>query len=112
LFLGRGVFLKRRGVFLLSLNTLIMQKFTVVDFNMHGDGVTALYKDGKKIKEGDYYHDKIEEFINGFKFALDILNIPHKFEKIIAIEENEVAWNIYEYGHEIPLELQEFNKPT
>jgi len=38
-------------------------KIVSVDFQMGGDGRTALYLDGKKIKEGDYYHDKIKVFI-------------------------------------------------
>lgn len=30
------------------------------------DGVTVLYFDGKEVMRGDYYHDKIDEHINGF----------------------------------------------
>jgi len=41
-------------------------KTTVVDFSGGGDGITALYLDGKLHKYGDYYHDKIDENIDGF----------------------------------------------
>jgi hypothetical protein len=47
--------------------------------------VTALYIDGKLHTSGDYYHDKIDDWINGFiaglefaevKFELDEHHIP------------------------------------
>ena len=85
---------------------------TKVDFSMGGDGMTALYKDGIKIKEGDYYHDKIDQFIEGFIFALNTLNIPHHYNVIDAVKENKVAWSIYEEGAPIPNDLQEFDKPS
>lgn len=41
-------------------------KFTKVDFTGGGDGVYALYIDNKLFKYGDYYHDKIEEWVDAF----------------------------------------------
>ena len=87
-------------------------KIVSVDFQMGGDGRTALYLDGKKIKEGDAYHDKIEDFIKGFIFALDTMEVDYDFKSIEAVEENEIAWGIYENFDEIPNELQEFDKPS
>lgn len=37
-----------------------------VSFAYESDGVTALYIDGKLHTHGDYYHDKIDDWINGF----------------------------------------------
>lgn len=36
---------------------------TEVDFTGGGDGVHAIYIDGNLHKYGDYYHDKIEEWV-------------------------------------------------
>ena len=38
----------------------------VVHINPEGDGVTALYVDGALYKYGDYYHDKIDFWVEGF----------------------------------------------
>ena len=40
--------------------------FTEVDFTGGGDGVYALYIDGNLFKYGDYYHNKINEWIEAF----------------------------------------------
>lgn len=53
---------------------------TTVDFTGGGDGVYALYVEGKRIRYGDYYHDKIQNWIDGFKESL-------KFSGAIVIEE-------------------------
>jgi hypothetical protein len=39
--------------------------FTVVRFP-EGEGVTAIYIDDVLLKYGDYYHDKIDDWIKGF----------------------------------------------
>ena len=42
-----------------------MIKFTSIRFGE--EGITALYDgDGKLVTSGDYYHDKIDEFIDGY----------------------------------------------
>lgn len=87
-------------------------KITEVDFNMGGDGRNALYLNGQKIKEGDYYHDKITVFIEGFVFALKTMGINYNYQKMIASEDNDVAFGIYENFDAIPDKLQEFDKPT
>lgn len=40
-------------------------KFTIVHFP-EGEGVHAIYVNGKLEKYGDYYHDKIQDWIKGF----------------------------------------------
>lgn len=41
-------------------------KIVIVHINPAGDGVTAMYIDGKLRIEGDYYHDKIDHWIDGY----------------------------------------------
>ena len=82
-----------------------------VDFCMGGDGRVALYMDGRKIKDADYYYDKIDDFIEGFVFALEKLKIEHTFRQMIAVKENSVAMGIYENNDEIPETLQAFDFP-
>lgn len=38
----------------------------VVDFSCGEDGVNAIYLDGEIVKYGDYYHDKINDWIAGY----------------------------------------------
>lgn len=46
-------------------------KVDVVDFSGGGDGYTALYVDNKLHTYGDYYHDKIGDWINGWVAATE-----------------------------------------
>lgn len=41
-------------------------KVTVVEFGPEVDSIMALYVDGKCFTYGDYYHDKIRDFIRGW----------------------------------------------
>jgi len=41
---------------------------TTVDFCGNGDGITAIYLNGKLHKYGDYYHNKIKETDNQVRF--------------------------------------------
>jgi hypothetical protein len=47
------------------------QSFTVAHLGWEGDGITALYNGDALIMEGDYYHDKIDDRIEGFFEGLD-----------------------------------------
>jgi hypothetical protein len=38
----------------------------IVYINPEGDGVTAVYIDGDLHTYGDYYHDKIDDWVRGF----------------------------------------------
>jgi hypothetical protein len=38
----------------------------IVHFDPFGDGITALYKEGKLETWGDFYHDKIDDYIRGY----------------------------------------------
>lgn len=75
-------------------------KFTVVKFNPEGDGVTALYIDGKLHIHGDYYHNKIDEWIDGFLAGSKHLNWPMQQEAHYVPSDN--CKPIYEDGQEPP----------
>lgn len=45
---------------------IVNAKMTKVDFTGGDDGIYALYIDGELEKYGDYYHHKIENWIEGF----------------------------------------------
>lgn len=49
----------------------LVQLYTVAHLNWEGDGITALYRGDELIMEGDYYHDKIDDRIEGFFSGLD-----------------------------------------
>lgn len=55
---------------------------------------------------------KITVFIEGFVFAFKTMGIDYKYEKMIASEDNDVAFGICENFDAIPDELQEFDKAT
>ncbi|MEK5036254.1 hypothetical protein MKY96_32915 [Paenibacillus sp. FSL R7-0302] len=41
------------------------------------------------IMEGDWYHDKIDERIDGFFTCLNHLCIPHDIERVVLNKDNE-----------------------
>lgn len=41
-------------------------KIDIVDFSGGGEASTALYVDGKYLFGGDCYHDKIDDYVEGF----------------------------------------------
>lgn len=64
--------------------------FTIVDFTGGGDGVHALYIDDVLYKYGDYYHDKMEIWIEAFiegvewsKINITVSKVKCKNEEII-----------------------------
>lgn len=54
-----------------------MKVFTIAHLNWEGDGITALYQDDKLIMAGDYYHDKIDDRIEGFFEGLRFAGIEY-----------------------------------
>jgi len=62
--------------------------FVKVDFTGGGDGVYALYIDGKLHKYGDYYHDKISEWIEAFTEGAKWAGLDIKFESVRCIDED------------------------
>ena len=54
-----------------------MKVFTIAHLNWEGDGITALYHDDQLIMEGDYYHDKIDDRIEGFFEGLHFAGVEY-----------------------------------
>jgi len=63
-------------------------RLTVVDFTNGGDGVTALYVNGQLEKYGDYYHDKIDEWIKGFEAGIKMTGAYVEVEKEVCKDES------------------------
>ena len=85
-----------------------MIKFTSIRFGE--EGITALYdSEGNLVTSGDYYHDKIDEFIEGYLECydthIDKTKLISKSVKISYDEENE-DWP---YVDEAPKTLKEAN---
>lgn len=51
---------------------------------------TTLYVDGVEVMKGDYYHDKIDDKIEGFKRALTFLNI--EFTENVEKQNSDYDW--------------------
>lgn len=66
---------------------------TYVSFNPDGDGVDAVYIDGKLHRYGDYYHDKFRDWYDGFLDGLRIANIVFSTE-YRAIRNKKLVYNV------------------
>jgi hypothetical protein len=51
---------------------------------------TTLFVDGQEVMKGDYYHDKIDDRIEGFKRALTFLNI--EFTEDVEKQNSDCDW--------------------
>lgn len=83
-----------------------MHTYTVVHIAYEGDGLTALYDNDYLVTVGDYYHDKINSYIDGFFFGMGYNDIKYVREDIyISEDEYDVI-----YGPEIPNRLSVLKK--
>ena len=64
---------------------------TKVDFTGGGDGVHAIYIGGNLHKYGDYYHDKIEEWMEGFVGGLEWCGLEIRVDKVECIDEEMIS---------------------
>jgi hypothetical protein len=64
--------------------------------------VAGLYINTKLYKYGDYYHNKIDDYIEGFLEGLIYANVNFDFEKITLPNENEWVVKCSELGHGPP----------
>lgn len=62
-------------------------KITIVKINPEGDGVTAMYINGEQFTSGDYYHNKIDTWIQGFLEGLDYATAEYTLEKLYVTDE-------------------------
>lgn len=60
------------------------------DYEWGEDGCyTTLFEEGNEVISGDYYHNHVDDLIDGFFIGLDYLGIKYEKEKIsINIEES------------------------
>lgn len=67
------------------------------------DGVDGLYIDCKLVTQGDYYHDKISDYIAGFLAGLKYSGVwSGKYRLRELNHEHETATNIVELGERLP----------
>lgn len=64
-----------------------MINLTEVTFNPGGDSIIALYVNDKLLCYGDYYHDKMSDYLRGFYNALSWTQTEYKLEYISIPEE-------------------------
>ena len=80
--------------------------FTIVDFTGGGDGVYALYIDGRLHKYGDYYHDKIENYIAAFIDGVSWTGAKINKRTLKITDERQIE-RISEMGDSPPKNLDE-----
>lgn len=77
-----------------------------VDFSGGYDGVTAIYVDGKLHRSGDYYHDKIEDWFDGFVNGLQFAGLKVGAKNCCAQDWNVIR-SVSEDGDTPPAELKD-----
>lgn len=85
-----------------------MINLTTVNFCGNGDGITAIYIDGDLFKYGDYYHDKIDEYITGFVDGLKYINGEDVINlNFIKLHDNHpLVYSTWELAEEPPKKLE------
>lgn len=86
-------------------------ELVIVDFSGGGDGITALYIDGKLHFYGDYYHNKINEKIEGFIDGVSyVLGSDRVDDNFIELHENHpLIEDTWDYGNPPPSNLSDIN---
>ena len=82
-----------------------LSKFTIVTFE-HGEYVKSLYIDGKLHIYGDYYHNKIDELINGFIDGAKWAGTNIEVDKITC-KNRKISEDVCENGGIPPKYIQE-----
>ena len=82
--------------------------FTIVNFPQ-GEGVHAIYIDGVLEKYGDYYHDKIQNWIQGFLDGTRWAGIEFE-ERKITCKDPELNEKICELGGIPPKHVSSISK--
>lgn len=83
-------------------------KIDIVKINPEGDGVTALYINDALWTYGDYYHDKIDDWIQGFLEGLDYATAEYNLHKWEISGDSQIGIDIYEGGSAPPGLLEEY----
>lgn len=53
------------------------------------DGITAIFVNGEFYRSGDYYHDKIDDWYEGFKSGLSYVGMPFKEEDPYYLDDDD-----------------------
>jgi hypothetical protein len=81
---------------------------TKVDFSGGGDGVYALYIDGKIHTYGDEYHNDINAWIRGFIDGLEWIGADIDY-KTLYCKDNDIIYNIVDMAEEPPSQLSDLD---
>lgn len=73
-------------------------KIQIVKFNPEGDDVTAMYINDALWTYGDYYHDKIDNWIQGFLEGLDYATAEYKLERWEIPGDTDISRDVCEWG--------------
>jgi hypothetical protein len=80
---------------------------TQVTFDCSGDGITALYINGEWFTQGDYYHDKISDYIAGLVGGLEFARGEGWCAKV-EMESIDIEQSVEE--GEVPKTLEEVKR--
>lgn len=76
----------------------IMINITKVSINPSGDGYDAIFIDGKLLMNGDYYHDKIYEKIEGIVEYLNFKKEKYKIKGYeFDVKSKNDCWSDFDY---------------
>ncbi len=74
------------------------------------DCSTYVYIDGKYYKHGDWYHDKIDDFMKGFCDAMSYLGMTHELNRHFFNLKEEDEAEILFYENKQPKDLKDILK--
>ena len=86
-------------------------RIQIVKIHPEGDGITALYINGRLFTHGDHYHNKIDNWISGFlqglRFAKDEGWCVTILESSYYTEDEKLVEDICEMGGALPDNINE-----
>lgn len=75
-----------------------MINITRISINPSGDGYDAIYIDGKLLMDGDYYHDKIDEKMEGILKYLKFQKEKYKVKGYgFDVRPEDDCWSDFDY---------------
>lgn len=86
-----------------------MMKLDIVKFNPEGDGVTAMYINGDLHTSGDYYHNNIDAWTQGFCEGLDYATAEYNLERWEIPGDTDISKDVCELGYCPPRAFSELN---
>lgn len=83
--------------------------YRIINYNPEGDGITVLYLDEVLVVSGDYYHDKIDNYLNGY---FDALEIEQPYHEAIKYSDDYDMNMTADYAFDTITELEEWIEAT